>query len=390
MRSWRLDGAVVFAVLLAALLIYGLTTLHLIPVYKPFWGLDFHNVFVFHHCELSSGGLYATTGTTCGDVLDRNFLYPPALFWLMAWVRSLSFGAAVTTWNVFTSVAALGVGAGWLALDHRLRRGWRTAVLSVLWLALLVQFPFVFGLERGNNDILPLLLWTGAALVHASGRSRLSGAIAGVAVAVKVYPAVALLVVTAGLVRASARTAVAFVAAAVAGGLVVSVFWLDDTIRYLTDVLPEFAARTRELTTISHALDSMPSPRWLILALGVGLLGSWVLAAWIRLTDDPAIVFAGALAVSTYFSTTSWDYNLITTYPLIVLAAARALEPGAFAWRLATLGTAFAVLAGRGVLDPLPQLLIQVIVLAATAMLVVREGVTSRSADARPAGVHTG
>ncbi len=39
---------------------------------------------------------------------------------------------------------------------------------------------------------------------------------------------------------------------------------------------------------------------------------------------DPALLFAGALAISTYFSSLSNDYNLITAYPLLIMLFIRA------------------------------------------------------------------
>ena len=43
-----------------------------------------------------------------------------------------------------------------------------------------------------------------------------------------------------------------------------------------------------------------------------------------RLQSDPALLFAGALAISTYFSSLSNDYNLITAYPLLIMLFIRA------------------------------------------------------------------
>ncbi len=48
-----------------------------------------------------------------------------------------------------------------------------------------------------------------------------------------------------------------------------------------------------------------------------------------RLSEDPIIVFAGSLAISTYFSPVSNDYNLITTYPLLMVLFVRSVAASA-------------------------------------------------------------
>jgi hypothetical protein len=67
------------------------------------------------------------------------------------------------------------------------------------------------------------------------------------------------------------------------------------------------------------------------------LLAAWCLASIRVLDRDPLLVFAGAIGISTYFAGTSWDYNLITTYPLLIVVFVRGTGPDRRAGVLALL-----------------------------------------------------
>ncbi len=370
----RWPSRVLFVALLGGLLIAGLWTLSLVPFYKAFWGLDFQNVYAFHTCsDARDLGIYVPTGAACGDVLDRRLIYPPLLFHLFSWVRLFAFRDAAMVWTGASVAVMLLVGGVWAWLDGRFARSWRLIVLTLFWLLLLMQFPFVFSIERGNNDIVPVVLWTFAAALFTWSRYGLAGGAAGVAVAVKVYPAVALTVIAVGAMRMNRPVFAKLVLGSIAGGLLASALWPGETIHYLTVVLPSFANQMAHLFVYSHPLQAMPAP--FAIGLGALLLGSWVFASWRRLDDERLLLFAGALAISTYFSSVSWDYNLITAYPLLLLVAARALEPdSSFIWRFASVTSVVAIASGRGLLSPTAQLLVQIGLLVGIAWVVIIEG----------------
>ena len=106
--------------------------------------------------------------------------------------------AAVRLWAV---VILLGVGSlpfFWLPAGERLpTRAWR---LYLLWLLMLAQFPVVFSIERANVDLVPLLMWSLSFLLFRTGRDVFAGALAGLAAASKLYPAISCAVVGFGLV----------------------------------------------------------------------------------------------------------------------------------------------------------------------------------------------
>jgi hypothetical protein len=293
----------------------------------------------------------------------------------------------VAIWDGLMAASMIAVGAAWAWVDGRLRRDRWSLVLAIFWLMLLAQFPFVFALERSNNDVIPVLLWTAAAAFFIRQRFVVSGGFAGLAIALKVYPIVAFVVVAIGTVRVRWRIAALVGLGCAIGGLVASVFWWDETIEYVTKVLPSFANLTPELAVYSHTLSPQVAGPVVTAALGAALLASWVIVAWRRLATAPLLVFGGALAISTYFSSTSYDYNLITTYPLLLLVVARALEPGRIpAWKAAALAGIVTIVAGRGIFTPAGQLVTQIATLISIAWLVVVDGDAANPSDTVPSG----
>jgi hypothetical protein len=372
MRS-RISNSAAFAAIGGSLLLFGLLSLRLIPFHEPFWGLDFQNIYAFETCpEALKAGIYSVSGKVCGDATGRPFIYPPAMFQSFAWVRWFTFSQALTIWDATMVAIMVGVGSTWLWLDRQAHSGWRTVVLAVFWLGLMVQYPFVFALERSNNDVIPIALWTVAAVMFVGRRYALSGGFAGLAIALKVYPLVATAIVVIGMARSSRARLALLGTGVLAGALLASVLWWHDTVHYVAVVLPEFAALTPRLTVFSHPIRSLPLPPVITMGIAVVLFGSWALASWRTLPQAPLIVFAGALAISTYFSSTSWDYNLITVYPLLLLTATRALGPASSgAWKVASVISIFALATGRGAIPPAALVLLQIVILVGIAWLVI-------------------
>ena len=72
---------------------------------------------------------------------------------------------------------------------------------------LLLQYPFVFAMERGNTDTVNIVLYTVAALLFVRGRILLAGVAAGLAAGFKLSPIVAIVVMTGALVFRGPRWA---------------------------------------------------------------------------------------------------------------------------------------------------------------------------------------
>lgn len=317
--------AVVFLLLAASL-----PSFLAMPFMQPV-PLDFQNLWTFHDCAARDAP-YAASGAACGDAQLREMRYPPILYWAFAWTRLLTFEAAGQLFMVVVAVGTVAAVAWWLWRGAGEPRG--EAADGLFAGLLLAQYPLLFAIERGNNDVVPLLLWTGAAHLHATGRRGAAGALGGLAAIAKLYPAFACLVVAVGagaqaLRRPGARRG--FAAFAAGGVLAVvagfAVVW-SDSVAYFTVHLPRIAALAPGLAPYAHPLRNLweAGGGW---ALGAPLLLAWCAAAALVFERDAELVFAGGLAISTSFAATSWDYNLITAYPLLVVLFRRMLRPGA-------------------------------------------------------------
>jgi hypothetical protein len=118
-----------------------------------------------------------------------------------------------------------------------------------------------------------------------------------------------------------------------AAGLIVSVVatvlaFRTQTQHYAQNVLPVFSAHLPAQSLHSHSVPTSFGAAAPIVSAVIVL--AWCIAAHLTMGTSPEGVFAGALAISTYVARTSFDYNLITTYPLLVFLAALAFstEPG--------------------------------------------------------------
>jgi len=99
------------------------------------------------------------------------------------------------------------------------------------------------------------------------------------------------------------------------------VFFKDAKI-YLFDVLPKYAGFLTYASEYSHSLPTYVGDGWRLYGklMSLALLAPWVWGMGRAVArGELAMAFAGALAVSTYVQGTSFDYNLITTYPLFLL-----------------------------------------------------------------------
>lgn len=326
LRSWvgKVDAARLLFALAVAVLAASLPSFLAVPFLGP-QPLDFHNLWQFHDC-FARGDPYAATGRACLDALGRDMAYPPPLYWAFAWTRLLTFEAAATAWMTVVALGTLAAVLAWIPA-----RAWaapgagRIGLLAGL---LLAQFPLAFALERGNNDVLVLVLWTAAALLWVRGRPAAAGFAAALAAALKLYPAFACAGLALGAVVAAARDRAwrptLRLAVGASGALALAVLPLLGQWRtYLERQLPAFAAYRPGLTWYGHPLHTaLPAADgWLLKA---PLAAAWALAAARDLRRDPDLVLAGLLAASSYFAGTSWDYNLVTAFPLLAVQGLRA------------------------------------------------------------------
>ncbi len=310
-----------------------------------FWGLDFQNLWTFHHCE-HRWNPYLVRGEVCGDDLGRDIVYPPLMYWLFGWTAWLSFPVARTIHQILIFVGTTGVVYLWTLRDQLalrpaidLRRGW---LFPAFFALAMLQLPLMFALERGTNDIYVLLCFGGALWAMLAGRVNLSAVLTGLAFALKLYPAPAAFAVGIGYWLAQwhrGEFVKGFRFAALVGlacFLPFLLFW-NQTVPYLTEVLPRYNEIKVTMWIITHGIwPVMEGQETLAMLILVSLLGIWVAACRRRfLENDAGYAFAGALAISTYFARVAHDYTLITVYPLLAIQFIRALRPdasAAFRW----------------------------------------------------------
>jgi len=306
--------------LLVLLLVASIPSVRLIPFYST-WGLDLQNLFRFQHCA-GGNNPYLTTGLACGDPSARDMFYPPLLYWSFLWLRLCTLRVAVVVWSAAIVFIMVPLGRLWAG---------RTSGMWVFWLLLLAQYPVVFAVERGNSDVLVVGLWSLALAMQR--RPFVQGTLFALSVALKLYPAFALVVVGVGLLtetvqqRSVRRLAWTGAGSIIGAALAAALFW-QQTLTYIHVQLPRISHSAPLLVPYGHAVPAL-GPR-IATVLGAMLLAVWSLAAFRRWRRDPTLIFAGALAITTYFASVSFDYNLLTVYPLLAVLYARAVGLGAW------------------------------------------------------------
>jgi hypothetical protein len=353
-------GREVKLVLAGLLLAISIPSSRFIP-FARFWGLDLHNHQAFHAC-FARNNPYLATGLQCHDDAGRDMFYPPLLYFSFAWTRLCSLATAVRIWAAAILLGTLGSLLYWARADRVAGpSGFRAARSSRLELAaflvlLLAQYPVVFAVERGNSDVWVLVLWTLATALFASGRFALAGFVAGASAAMKLYSVFGCFVTGIGLVgqtianRPSRRPLARFALAGVLAVALAILVFLPQTRAYLEDEFPRYASEVNPVFVYSHSLQHVfPQRLWIAYLLFAALLAVWTAAAVRFVLIDPVLVFAGGLAISTYFASTSYDYNLVVTYPLLVLLFVRAFDrerPSNLAYAMLLVGL-FAVIGPR-------------------------------------------
>ena len=139
----------------------------------------------------------------------------------------------------------------------------------------------------------------------------------------------------------SLKRTLAFTAAMAAAAALGLGAFPRQSLEYFLRVAPQFARMVPPAYVYSHSLPSLVGGHlWIATAASFGLVAVWGFAAVRSLHREPALVFAGALAISTYVAAISYDYNLICAYPLLLLqmSAAHRQPRDAAAWALLLLG----------------------------------------------------
>ncbi len=329
----NLDRSSKFSILVAFLVI-STASLRYIPFMKPL-GLDLMNIVVYQKCAAHLSP-YLIDANVCGDSLGRGMYYPPFLFHSFRWLRGLTVEGAMHLWIPFLVLAMVGILFIWVRFIARIPRDERTWEVPIFCGLILFQYPFVFEIERGQTDVVALLFFTGGCLFFIRRKLWLAGAMFGLATAYKLYPLFACAIVTLGLLLARLRRGsrpnadwLKFGSSAFGAFAAINLAFYSDSKLYFFKVLPQVSSMYTPASTWVHAhsFTSLVGPdytpfSWAFCAGMIGLWG-WATSRAI-LSGEMALALAGALAPSTYFSAFTFDYNLVTIYPLLLLLFMRA------------------------------------------------------------------
>lgn len=350
-----------------------------LPFYR-FWGVDFQNLYAFHHCTLRNAPYeHPQAAEICGDAVHRPMNYPPLLYWSFIWTRPFSWGVALRMWLVFILVAT------YLGITCFLPTSALSQRKIQLFIGLLfTQFPALYALERANNDAWIVLLWGLAYLCFRRNRMFTAGVIVGIATAAKVYPLFAVLVFFVAFIR-DRRTLMRFGGGVAAGGAAICLLFLRSTIAYV-GVLQKFASVMPLPSLSSHGLPAFFG------TAGVAILGGSLLFFWAAAGDRlhrssmHDLLFTGALAISTFFSTTSNDYNFITAYPLLAVLFVRSLESNTVLLRIALVALLITITGPRVFFagHDHQHVALQVLALLVTAAAAMRAAATAPPATPAP------
>jgi len=160
----------------------------------PAWsyiGLDFLHNYCAVPYWLEGGNVYLDQ---FGDPIGREYAYPPIMLPLFAWVLMMGAQSATLTWTAASAaVFAVAAWAGW-----RVRRtlGLFNLPLPFVVGVVLLSTPVMFHLERGNCDVIVLLMLLAAVALlrrRASWPADLAcAACLAIATWTKVYPVILL------------------------------------------------------------------------------------------------------------------------------------------------------------------------------------------------------
>jgi hypothetical protein len=326
MKRFSLPAFLTFVILVLSIpLVYPYDALPWQP-----WGMDLGNLWGYHHCAIRNHPYAAGWRAFGCEPGHRPVVYPPLLYWSFAWLRLFDLVTAVRIW---TGAILAGVFASTLAwMDGEpqpLARHWPKLLFAGL---LLVQYPVMFGTLRGSNDVVVLVLWSIAFVLAARGRWAWAGALCGLATAIKLYPLIPTVLVGLDLLLTNRRRFVRFTGGVVAAGALSVALFARDTLEYLP-ILKQWSGERLLPAIYGHALLAIVNVPHVGRVLTLLLLFGWMAAIFLRRHEpDVPMLFAGTVAISTYFAGTSYDYNLITAYPLMVVLFNRAQAGRHSAW----------------------------------------------------------
>jgi hypothetical protein len=298
---------------------------------------DFSQDYFAARVLLQGGSIYdqevADLGWERFGVLSPGNFHPPTVTVLFVPLALPPYRAAFFLLAILN--AGLFILSVWLASRATSLPTNRLLLAGLLW------YPFWASLTHGQVSMLIAAALTGCWICDERGKPATAGALAGLAVLLKIFPA---LVGLYFLIRGDRRALLSMIGVTV-GGLVLSavVVGVDDVVLYATSVAPESAARwTSHPLNVSlngalqavmggsawgteRLFDAPGAARLLAVILGVAIVAATALRGFGSLRDTELgarRLLAGICVASLLLSPLTWSHTLaIALFPLIVEAA---------------------------------------------------------------------
>lgn len=274
-----------------------------IPFYDKL-GLDFSNQYGFHHCVDDSKVVYKRPAVDCLDFEARPYIYPPLLYVFFSWTRI--FDSVDYAYYFFVALYFVS----FIAIVYI----WSDKKLTSLFFGfgLFFTFPSLFLIERGNSDLFITLTWSLGYFFYTKKKQWKAGFLLAFSVFAKLYPLYGIVILAGQFIRnflENVKTVKSFIISAILLVLLTPNLWFV----YLVDVLPKWSKSSLPLMSIAHSLKSLPMLGGMIFLL---MIISWFIASYKSSRDKMGLVWAGAIAISTFNNGVSYDYNLVTFFPL--------------------------------------------------------------------------
>ncbi|MBF0254240.1 MAG: DUF2029 domain-containing protein [Candidatus Omnitrophica bacterium] len=314
----------------------------------PIWtekggiGLDFR---VYDHLVRHTRTCFEAYEYRANPFMKSNLMAPPLSYYFFGWTRLLPENGAAFVWTLFNLFGIFLITLIWMT-----RAGCSAGppgAASGPSLRLLISglflftYPVLFAFERGQTDIVVLILVSAGIFAYDKRRFFVSGLLISVAAFFKVYPVLlAAAIGLAGLALVTSRGAapeqrdlqrrrgLGLLGGLAAGAWVSVAFCWPETLYYIRTVLGELERGAEDLW-MTHSMSIVYGWRGVAVA---GLLWAAGVACLVRLTlgrsEESRQAEASYLrrfslayltAVMVYFASVSFDYNLILTIPLLAV-----------------------------------------------------------------------
>jgi len=305
-------------------------------------GLDYIHHDIYRRQVGLGVNLYRTVP---GDLpFGKTYKHPPLIPLFFSWVLFFPPRISLAIWSFCILFVVWLSCFLWLKFSckglHPGESFWSNNLGLIFSTLFLISYPAAFAYERGNNDILILILISLMAWLFWKQKWLAFGILSSVASLMKIYPTVlsatifltGIFLLVMGLIRPSGLGSVIlkiWTGQVMGAALVLLPLWSSYR-EYLFHVLPRFAAIEVQpsFSVFSHSLPVAFGMLGLVMFCVLWLIGSicfavslfyWMISGGSKTRKLAIISFAYLSGLMTYLANNSYDYNLILIIPLICI-----------------------------------------------------------------------